>query len=89
MDRRGNVKSLFPVLGMHRSGATAVTKALEVLGIGPRNGSATPVSGRSNASWADRDCTDINDKLLSCMGVRHPLDLADWGQPPFISGRRS
>jgi len=21
--------------------------------------------------------------------VRHPLDLADWGQPPFISGRRS
>ena len=76
MNRRGTVKSLVPLLSMHRSGATAVTKSFEVLGIGRGDGSERLGSGGSRAFWADRDFADINDKLLSYMGVHHPLDLA-------------
>jgi glycosyltransferase involved in cell wall biosynthesis len=70
------VKSLVPLLGMHRSGATAVTKSLQVLGMGLEDRSERSDPGRSRGFWADRDCTDINEKLLSFMGVHHPLDLA-------------
>jgi len=61
---------------MHRGGATAVIKSLEVLGIGRGSGPERSGSGGSRGFWADRDCTDINEKLLSYMGVHHPLDLA-------------
>jgi glycosyltransferase involved in cell wall biosynthesis len=70
MNKRGTVKRLVLVLGMYRSGLTAVEKSLAALGLGRE------MSGASKGFWKDRACSAINEELLSQRGVRHPLDVA-------------
>jgi len=68
------------VLGMHRSGTSAITKSLELFGVGL--GSDLHPAGFDNPSgfWEDRECIEINDTLLSHLGSAYDrLDLA-WNE---------
>ncbi|MFZ2208446.1 MAG: hypothetical protein WAV22_07245 [Porticoccaceae bacterium] len=55
---------LIVVLGMHRSGTSAVTKSLELMGVGL--GANLHPAGFDNPKgfWEDRDCIQINEDLL-------------------------
>ena len=57
-------RRLIVVLGMHRSGTSAITKSLELLGVG-LGGNLHP-AGFDNPKgfWEDRECIAINDSLL-------------------------
>ncbi len=70
-------RRLIVVLGMHRSGTSAITKSLELLGVGL--GSDLHPAGADNPKgfWEDRECIEINDKLLKHLGSAYDrLDLA-------------
>jgi glycosyltransferase involved in cell wall biosynthesis len=56
---------LIVVLGMHRSGTSAITKSLEVLGVGL--GANLHPAGLDNPKgfWEDIECMNINDSLLN------------------------
>ncbi len=73
-------RRLFVVLGMHRSGTSAITKSLELLGIGL--GSDLHPAGFDNPKgfWEDRECIEINDVLLGHLGSAYDqLGLA-WSE---------
>ena len=59
---------LVVVLGMHRSGTSAITKSLELMGVGL--GANLYPAGLDNPKgfWEDQDCIDINDALLKHLG---------------------
>ncbi len=59
---------LIVVLGMHRSGTSAITKSLELLGVGLGDDLHPPGFDNPKGFWEDRECIDINDKLLSHFG---------------------
>ena len=64
MKKKVNQQRLIVVLGMHRSGTSAITKSLELLGVGL--GSELHPAGFDNPKgfWEDRDCLEINERLL-------------------------
>lgn len=61
-------KRLVVVLGMHRSGTSAITKSLEVIGV--RLGDDLYPAGPSNPKgfWENRECIEINRNLLEHLG---------------------
>jgi hypothetical protein len=59
---------LVVVLGMHRSGTSAITKSLELLGVGLGDDLHPPGFDNPKGFWEDRECIEINDKLLSHFG---------------------
>lgn len=61
-------KRLVVVLGMHRSGTSAITKSLELLGVGLGNDLHPPGFDNPKGFWEDRDCIEINDTLLAHLG---------------------
>lgn len=72
-----NKKSLIVVLGMHRSGTSAITRALELLGVGL--GVNLHPAGFDNPTgfWEDRECLEINEELLlQCGSAYDRLGLA-------------
>jgi len=56
---------LFVVLGMHRSGTSAITKSLELLGVGLGVNLYPAGFDNPKGFWEDRECLEINDMLLS------------------------
>ena len=65
------------VLGMHRSGTSAITYSLRLLSVGL--GDKIHPAGFDNPKgfWEDRDCLEINESLLSHLGSAYDrLDLA-------------
>ena len=69
------------VLGMHRSGTSAVTQALGMLGLEPGRDEALMGAGPSNESghWEITALTECNDRLLREGGGR-------WSGPPANDG---
>ena len=61
-------KRLVVVLGMHRSGTSPITKSLELMGVGL--GTELHPAGFDNPRgfWEDRECIEINDRLLRHLG---------------------
>jgi len=67
------------VLGMHRSGTSAVTRGLEVLGV--QLGDNLHPSGEDNPKgfWEDKDCLQLNERILSYLGSAYDrLGLVEW-----------
>lgn len=59
---------LIIVLGMHRSGTSAITKSLELMGV--NLGSDMLPAGEANPTgfWENQECVDINNQLLKHFG---------------------
>ncbi|WP_427184290.1 glycoside hydrolase family 99-like domain-containing protein [Bordetella bronchialis] len=85
-----NRKMAVIVLGMHRSGTSAVTRGLEVLGV--QLGDNLHPSGADNPKgfWEDKDCLALNERLLASVGSAYDrLGLVSWDLPshdPAITG---
>ena len=72
---------LIVVLGMHRSGTSAITRGLEVLGV-ELGGNLIPPAVNDNAKgfFEDRDIVDFNISLLNdlCMDWHHAAPVTDF-----------
>jgi hypothetical protein len=60
------------ILGMHRSGTSAVGHLLEALGFefGPRNFALKPRDDNPKGFWEREDVVELNDKALAELGAR-------------------
>ena len=61
-------KRIIVVLGMHRSGTSAITKSLELFGVGLGTDLHPPGFDNPKGFWEDRECIEINDMLLQQAG---------------------
>lgn len=67
-ERRGRQR-LVVVLGMHRSGTSAITRGLQVMGVELGNRLMPPVAGNNDKGfWEDLDIVAFNDELLAVCG---------------------
>ncbi len=85
-------KRLIVVLGMHRSGTSAITRSLELLGVGLGNNLHPASFDNPKGFWEDRECLEINENLLNFLGSAYDrLDLA-WENikdVPLVSSLKS
>lgn len=64
-----NNKKLIVVLGMHRSGTSAITRGLQVLGVGLGNRLMPPVEGNNaKGFFEDIDLNALNIEMLQALG---------------------
>jgi hypothetical protein len=65
------------ILGMHRSGTSLVSRALNVLGVylGPEEQLMRPSTDNPAGHWESRPIKEINDEILSILG-------GSWQEPP-------
>lgn len=72
-------KQLVVVLGMHRSGTSALTRSLQVLGV-DLGDNLLPANAQVNAKgfWEDREVLQFNVELMSVLGL-------DWDNLSIIS----
>ena len=61
-------KKLIVVIGMHRSGTSAITRGLELLGVGLGTNLHPAASDNPKGFWEDSECLEINEELLSYFG---------------------
>ncbi|MEO7841488.1 MAG: glycoside hydrolase family 99-like domain-containing protein [Anaerolineales bacterium] len=61
-------KKVIVVLGMHRSGTSAVARSLQVLGVGLGDNLHPAGFDNPKGFWEDRDCIAINEELLHHLG---------------------
>ncbi len=61
------------VLGMHNSGTSALTKSLELFGIGLGNELLPPEHDNPAGLFEDTGCLEINEQLLACLGNQQDL----------------
>ncbi|MCL4555729.1 MAG: hypothetical protein M1572_02410 [Gammaproteobacteria bacterium] len=75
-------KQVFLVLGMHRSGTSAITRALQVMGIGLGDNLVQAV-GDVNAKgfWEDLDVVNLNIRILASI-------KSDWHALSLVSGQQ-
>lgn len=66
-----NTKKIIIVLGMHRSGTSALTRGLSTMGVAL--GEALHPAGPDNPTgfWEDADIIAINDQILDLLGSAH------------------
>jgi len=78
--RKSNSNSrLIVVLGMHRSGTSAVTKSLELFGVGLGDNLHPAGFDNPKGFWEDRECIEINDELLSHLNSAYDsLGMKKW-----------
>src|SRR6185369_6162859 len=57
-------RGIVVVLGMHRSGTSAVTRSLQTLGVWLGENLLTAGFDNPKGFWEDRDCVAINEELL-------------------------
>lgn len=73
---------LIVVLGMHRSGTSATTRGLEVLGVKLGDNLHPAAIDNPKGFWEDRDFLSINEELLAYLGSgSERLGLIDWKIP--------
>ena len=76
-------KKIFVVLGMHRSGTSALVKALEVMGLSLGDELLPAGGGNEKGVWEDRRIVELNERVLKLAGlnwdsiVQFPDDLLD------------
>jgi hypothetical protein len=58
-------KKIIVVLGMHRSGTSAITRSLEILGVGLGKNLYPAACDNPKGFWEDRECLEINEALLA------------------------
>lgn len=63
-------KKLIVVLGMHRSGTSAVTRALQVMGVKLGDNLMEPMETvNAKGFWEDLDLNDLNIEMLTAVGL--------------------
>lgn len=70
-------RSLIVVLGMHRSGTSAITQSLEALGVSLGNELLAPTPDNPKGYFEDVRVFDLNERLLAAFGLR-------WSDLPLI-----
>jgi O-antigen biosynthesis protein len=75
-------KKLIVVLGMHRSGTSAITRGLQVMGVGLGDRMLPPVDGdNAKGYWEDIDLNALNIEMLRAIGSDWfhlaPIDTID------------
>ena len=65
------------VLGMHRSGTSAVTRILNMMGayVGPEHLIGAPAQDNKKGFWERMDVRELNDRILAALG-------GSWNTPP-------
>ena len=64
-------KTVIAVIGMHRSGTSALTRGLQVMGIALGENLLAPVEGDNpKGFWEDVDLYELNREMLSALGMR-------------------
>lgn len=61
-------KSIIVVLGMHRSGTSAVTRGLKVMGVELGNQLMLPTQFNPKGYWEDKDICQLNVDMLTAIG---------------------
>lgn len=77
-------KKIIVVLGMHRSGTSALTRGLSTLGVGLGDTLHPAGSDNPTGFWEDRDVIAFNNKLLSALGSAYDrvgLTAVDFDHP--------
>lgn len=76
----GMNKRIVVVLGMHRSGTSALTRGLSVLGVELGDNLMDAVPGQNDKGyWEDLDVVEFNDSLLAKLGSSwHDVNPLDW-----------
>ena len=76
-------KTLIMILGMHRSGTSAITKGLETLSVSLSENLLLENESNNKGHWEDLDVLSINEKLLHYAGLEwyspipFPIDKLD------------
>jgi hypothetical protein len=70
------------VLGMHRSGTSALARGLQMLGVYLGNDFLSPQPDNPTGYWEDRNIFEINERLLAAFGLKWEdvalIDDARW-----------
>jgi hypothetical protein len=73
------------VLGMHRSGTSALARGLQMLGVHLGNDFISPKPDNPTGYWEDRNIYEINERLLAVFGLKWEevalIDDARWDAP--------
>jgi O-antigen biosynthesis protein len=79
------------VLGMHRSGTSALTRGLEMLGVYMGNDFLSPQPDNPTGYWEDRNICELNERLLGVFGLKWQdvalIDDARWHEAEVESLR--
>ena len=68
LDEDTNGKRIVVVLGMHRSGTSSITRALEVMGVSLGDKLIPPMQDNEKGFWEDAELLSLNDSMLSAIG---------------------
>ncbi|MBV4461730.1 glycosyltransferase [Pseudomonas sp. SWRI79] len=66
-----NTKKIIIVLGMHRSGTSALTRGLSTLGVALGDALHPPGPDNPTGFWEDSDVIAINNQILGLLGSAH------------------
>ena len=70
---------------MHRSGTSALTRGLQMLGVYLGNDFLNPQPDNPTGYWEDRTICDINERLLAVFGLKWEdvalIDDTRWHEP--------
>jgi len=73
------------VLGMHRSGTSALTRGLQMLGVYLGNSFLSPQPDNPTGYWEDKNIYELNERLLAVLGLKWEdvalIDDARWDEP--------
>jgi len=65
------VKNIVVVLGMHRSGTSAITRSLTTLGVSLGDNLYPAAQDNPKGFWEDKACLQINERLLGQLGLAY------------------
>jgi len=73
------------VVGMHRSGTSAIARGLQMLGVHLGDDLLSPQPDNPTGYWEDRNIFELNERLLTAFGLRWEdvtlIDDARWREP--------
>jgi hypothetical protein len=73
------------VLGMHRSGTSALSRGLQALGVYLGNDFLSPKPDNPTGYWEDKNITALNERLLATLGLKWEdvalIDDTRWNEP--------
>jgi O-antigen biosynthesis protein len=77
-NKTNNNNRVVVILGMHRAGTSALTRSLQVLGIGLGDNLYEATPENPTGYWEDRDCIAINEELIGHFGAEYDRLGLDW-----------
>jgi hypothetical protein len=73
------------VLGMHRSGTSAMTRGLQMMGVYLGSDFLSPQPDNTTGYWEDRNIFELNERLLAVFGLKWediaPIEDDRWHEP--------